>query len=140
MLILSNEDIEKILPVGACQTVSQVWVGGRIELHSHRAAGYQGRLTGDSQIAFSGGTPVVNAVLSVADLVFIGVVRPPYPNREGIVETLKLSQNPEAKKATRIISSISSICEDTRRSRIPAADRYAEVSDRESRLALTEPI
>jgi ABC-type nitrate/sulfonate/bicarbonate transport system substrate-binding protein len=27
------------------------------------------------------------------------VVRPPYPNREGIVETLKLSQNPEAKKA-----------------------------------------
>ena len=28
------------------------------------------------------------------------VVRPPYPNREGIVETLKLSQNAEAKKAT----------------------------------------
>jgi len=27
------------------------------------------------------------------------VVRPPYPNREGVVETLKLSQNPEAKKA-----------------------------------------
>jgi NitT/TauT family transport system substrate-binding protein len=27
------------------------------------------------------------------------VVRPPYPNREGIVETLKLNQNPEAKKA-----------------------------------------
>ena len=27
------------------------------------------------------------------------VVRPPYPNREGIVETLKLSQNAEAKKA-----------------------------------------
>lgn len=27
------------------------------------------------------------------------VVRPPYPNREGIVETLKLSQNPDAKKA-----------------------------------------
>ena len=27
------------------------------------------------------------------------VVRPPYPNREGIGETLKLSQNPEAKKA-----------------------------------------
>jgi NitT/TauT family transport system substrate-binding protein len=27
------------------------------------------------------------------------VVRPPYPNRDGIVETLKLSQNPEAKKA-----------------------------------------
>jgi hypothetical protein len=27
------------------------------------------------------------------------VVRPPYPNREGIVETLKMSQNPEAKKA-----------------------------------------
>src|SRR5215471_5437438 len=27
------------------------------------------------------------------------VARPPYPNREGIVETLKLSQNPEAKKA-----------------------------------------
>src|SRR4026208_260260 len=27
------------------------------------------------------------------------VVRPPYPNREGIVETLKLSPNPEAKKA-----------------------------------------
>ena len=27
------------------------------------------------------------------------VVRPPYPNREGIVETLRLSQNPEAKKA-----------------------------------------
>ena len=25
--------------------------------------------------------------------------RPPYPNREGIVETLKLSQNPEARKA-----------------------------------------
>jgi NitT/TauT family transport system substrate-binding protein len=27
------------------------------------------------------------------------VVRPPYPNRDGIVETLKLSQNPEARKA-----------------------------------------
>lgn len=27
------------------------------------------------------------------------VVRPPYPNRDGIVETLKLSQNAEAKKA-----------------------------------------
>jgi NitT/TauT family transport system substrate-binding protein len=27
------------------------------------------------------------------------VVRPPYPNRDGIVETLKQSQNPEAKKA-----------------------------------------
>ena len=27
------------------------------------------------------------------------VVRPPYPNRDGIVETLKLSQNPESKKA-----------------------------------------
>lgn len=27
------------------------------------------------------------------------VVRPPYPNRDGIGETLKLSQNPEAKKA-----------------------------------------
>jgi NitT/TauT family transport system substrate-binding protein len=27
------------------------------------------------------------------------VVRPPYPNREGIVETLNQSQNPEAKKA-----------------------------------------
>jgi NitT/TauT family transport system substrate-binding protein len=27
------------------------------------------------------------------------VVRPPYPNREGIVETLKLSQNPDAKRA-----------------------------------------
>jgi NitT/TauT family transport system substrate-binding protein len=27
------------------------------------------------------------------------VVRPPYPNRDGIVETLRLSQNPEAKKA-----------------------------------------
>ena len=27
------------------------------------------------------------------------VVRPPYPNRDGVVETLKLSQNPEAKKA-----------------------------------------
>ena len=27
------------------------------------------------------------------------MVRPPYPNREGIVETLKLSPNPEAKKA-----------------------------------------
>jgi NitT/TauT family transport system substrate-binding protein len=27
------------------------------------------------------------------------VVRPPYPNREGIVETLKLSPNPDAKKA-----------------------------------------
>jgi NitT/TauT family transport system substrate-binding protein len=27
------------------------------------------------------------------------VVRPPHPNRDGIVETLKLSQNPEAKKA-----------------------------------------
>jgi NitT/TauT family transport system substrate-binding protein len=27
------------------------------------------------------------------------VVRPPYPNREGIVETLKLSPSPEAKKA-----------------------------------------
>jgi NitT/TauT family transport system substrate-binding protein len=27
------------------------------------------------------------------------VVRPPYPNREGIVETLKLNPNPEAKKA-----------------------------------------
>jgi hypothetical protein len=27
------------------------------------------------------------------------VVRPPYPNREGIVETLKLSPNPGAKKA-----------------------------------------
>ena len=43
MLILSNEDIEKILPVGACQTVSQVRVGGRIDLHSHRASGYQSR-------------------------------------------------------------------------------------------------
>jgi len=31
-------------------------------------------LTGDSQIAFSGGAPVVNAVLSGADLVFIGGV------------------------------------------------------------------
>jgi NitT/TauT family transport system substrate-binding protein len=31
-------------------------------------------LTGDSQIAFSGGTPVVNAVLGGADLVFIGGV------------------------------------------------------------------
>lgn len=28
------------------------------------------------------------------------VVRPPYPNRDGIVETLKMSQNPEAKKAS----------------------------------------
>ena len=27
------------------------------------------------------------------------VVRPPYPNREGIVETLRQSQNPEAKKS-----------------------------------------
>src|SRR4026209_363322 len=31
-------------------------------------------LTGDSQIAFSGGAPVVNAVLGAADLVFIGGV------------------------------------------------------------------
>jgi ABC-type nitrate/sulfonate/bicarbonate transport system substrate-binding protein len=31
-------------------------------------------LTGDSQIAFSGGAPVVSAVLSGADLVFIGGV------------------------------------------------------------------
>lgn len=31
-------------------------------------------LTGDSQIAFSGGAPVVNAILSGADLVFIGGV------------------------------------------------------------------
>ena len=31
-------------------------------------------LTGDSQIAFSGGAPVVNAVLSGADLVFVGGV------------------------------------------------------------------
>jgi hypothetical protein len=43
MLILSNQDIEKILSVGACQTVSQVRVGGRIDLHSHRASGYQSR-------------------------------------------------------------------------------------------------
>ena len=27
------------------------------------------------------------------------VVRPPYPTRDGIVESLKPSQNPEAKKA-----------------------------------------
>src|SRR5207253_6886935 len=27
------------------------------------------------------------------------VVHPPYPNRDGIVETLKLNPNPEAKKA-----------------------------------------
>jgi NitT/TauT family transport system substrate-binding protein len=27
------------------------------------------------------------------------VVRPPYPNRDGIIETLRLSQNPDAKKA-----------------------------------------
>ena len=31
-------------------------------------------LTGDSQIAFSGGAPVVSAVLSGADLVFVGGV------------------------------------------------------------------
>jgi hypothetical protein len=57
------------------------------------------------------------------------VVRPPDPNREGIVETLKLSQNPEAKKSQPGSFFREQHREHTEGSRIPAANRHAKVAE-----------